>query len=49
MVRNDVAIAFLIKGILVGENEFRLSQHAHDTVLFLDGVECSFERAFKNL
>ena len=45
MVRNDR----ILKGITVEDVEYRLSQYADDTVLFLNGSEISLERAFQLL
>ena len=38
-----------IKGILIDETEFKLSQYADDTVMFLDGSENSMSSAFQTL
>ena len=32
-----------IKGILIGENEFKITQFADDTTLFLDGSQLSLQ------
>ena len=39
----------VLKGIMASGCEFRLSQYADDTVLFLDGSESSFEKSFEIL
>ena len=38
-----------LKGIQVADKEFRLSQYADDTVLFIDGSEKSIQAACNNL
>ena len=38
-----------VQGIVVGDTEFRLSQFADDTVLFLNGTERSMYGAFNVL
>lgn len=39
MIRNNVNI----KGICIGSTEYKISQYADDTTLFLDGTKSSFE------
>lgn len=45
MIRSDKNL----RGIILDGKEYRLSQYADDTVLFLDGSKHSFDRAFKIL
>ena len=45
MIRKDN----LIKGIIIGNKEFKLSQYADDTQIFLDGSEISLKKTLDKL
>ena len=45
MIRKDN----LIKGIILGNKDFKLSQYADDTQIFLDGSEISLKKTLDKL